>query len=298
MSPAGMTASFIALDWGTTSFRAYLVNQSGEVIDETEADDGILAVADGDFETVLERHLGRWDEELPVLASGMITSKQGWIEVPYCTCPAGLAEIAAGMRHHVTSTGRRIGFVPGLSYEANDIPDVMRGEETQVLGALGKGQLHFVLPGTHSKWVKVANGRIEKFTSYMTGEVFAALKGHTILGRLMKDGDHDRDVFARGVRMGLEHGNRLLHTIFSARTLGLFGEIPAEGLASYLSGLLIGAEIAGEQKALKVTLIGSPTLCARYSEAFAVAGRVVEIGDPLAAVAGLRRLGQAVRLIT
>jgi 2-dehydro-3-deoxygalactonokinase len=158
---------------------------------------------------------------------------------------------------------------------------------------LEDGEGRFVLPGTHSKWATVRNGRITGFTTYMTGEVFAALRNHTILGRLMQEGDHDREAFARGVMTGLDHGERLLHVIFSARTLGLFNRIPAEGLPSYLSGLLIGCEMAGERKSGIVTLVGSPTLCARYSEAFAVAGRHAVIGDPQAAVKGLMRIGRA-----
>lgn len=288
-----MTATFIALDWGTSSFRAYLVDGEGRILEERDAPDGILTIQDADFEAVLERHIRDWETELPVLASGMITSKQGWIEVPYCPCPAGLDDIARHLHRHVTEEGRTVTFVPGLNYESKGIPDVMRGEETQIFGMLEDGEGRFVLPGTHSKWATVRNGRITGFTTYMTGEVFAALRNHTILGRLMQEGDHDREAFARGVMTGLDHGERLLHVIFSARTLGLFNRIPAEGLPSYLSGLLIGCEMAGERKSGIVTLVGSPTLCARYSEAFAVAGRHAVIGDPQAAVKGLMRIGRA-----
>jgi 2-dehydro-3-deoxygalactonokinase len=226
----------------------------------------------------------------------MITSKQGWIEVPYCECPAGLSVLAGRLRQHVTSEGRIVSFVPGLTCESQGLPDVMRGEETQVLGALERDDGRFVLPGTHSKWVTVKDGAIIHFTTYMTGEVYAALRRHTILGRLMQDGDHDREAFARGVMTGLEHGQRLLHVIFTARTLGLCGRIAPESLPSYLSGLLIGCEMSGERKSGAVTLIGTPELCARYSEAFAVAGRHAEIGTPHAAVAGLQRIGRAAGL--
>jgi 2-dehydro-3-deoxygalactonokinase len=292
-----MSSRFIALDWGTSSFRAYLMEADGRIAGERSGPDGILTVVDGDFDTVLERHIGAWDPAIPVLASGMITSKQGWIEVPYCTCPASLSEIAGALKRHVTKHGRTIAFVPGLSCDNDGIPDVMRGEETQVFGALEGEQGRFVLPGTHSKWVTVEKGRITRFTTYMTGEVFAALRNHTILGRLMREGDHDREAFARGVGAGLERGRNLLHAIFSTRTLGLFGKLAPESLSSYLSGLLIGAEMGGERKAGTVTLIGSPELCARYSEAFAIAGRHAVIGDPLAAVTGLRRIGAACGLI-
>jgi 2-dehydro-3-deoxygalactonokinase len=293
-----MSDRFIALDWGTSSFRAYLVDQNGEIIAERSGPDGILTVTDGDFEPVLERHIDDWDEALPILASGMITSKQGWIEVPYCACPAGLREVANALRHHTTSESRAIAFVPGLTCVNDGVPDVMRGEETQIFGSLDGASGQFVLPGTHSKWASVKKGRIETFRTYMTGEIFAAATGHTILGRLMEEGDHDRQAFAHGVNQGLVQGKRLLHALFSARTLALFGEVKPESVESYLSGLLIGAEIGSEPKRGTVTLVGSPALCARYSEAFAVAGRDTVIGNPQAAVLGLQRVGRATRLIT
>jgi 2-dehydro-3-deoxygalactonokinase len=293
-----MAASFISLDWGTSSFRACLVDAAGTVIAERSGPDGILSVADGAFEPVLERHIHDWDPALPVMASGMITSRQGWIEVPYVSCPAGLAEIARGLRQVTTSRGRSIRFIPGMSCGTDGFPDVMRGEETQVLGALQGGDGQFVLPGTHSKWVSVRAGRITGFTSCMTGEVYAALREHTILGRLMQEGGHDPHGFAQGVKLGLEQGHRLLHAIFSTRTLGLFNRLPPAGLASYLSGLLIGAEISGERQDGEIMLIGSPELCARYAEALAVAGRTSVIGPRHAAVLGQRRIAEEASIIT
>lgn len=292
-----MAGSFISLDWGTSSFRACLVDGAGGVIAERSGPAGILAVEHGEFEPVLERHIHDWDPALPVIASGMITSKQGWVEVPYCPCPGGVQELARGLKRLVTSTARTICFIPGMSCETDGFPDVMRGEETQVLGALEGGDGRFVLPGTHCKWVTVREGLIAGFTTYMTGEVYAALGSHTILGRLMQEGPHDPDAFAQGVKVGLEQGHRLLHTVFSTRTLGLFNRLPQTGLASYLSGLLIGAEISGEQRGGHVTLIGSTELCARYAEALALTGRDAAIGPVHAAVLGQRRIATAASLI-
>ena len=149
-----MTPAFIALDWGTTSFRAYQVAADGKVLDTISAPHGILSVTDGNFEAALETHIGAWDTTLPVMAAGMITSRQGWIELPYVACPASAADLAKALHHHTTTSGRRIAFATGLSYRAPDgMPDVMRSEEVQVFGSLDLGANHFVTPGTHSKWI-------------------------------------------------------------------------------------------------------------------------------------------------
>ena len=130
-----MRSAFIALDWGTSSFRAYLLNRDGTVQETVTAPDGILAVKDGAFDAALESHIGKWDMKLPIMASGMITSRQGWVELPYVACPAGLQAIAAAVHLHTSKHGRKIYFVPGISTRGLDgAPDVIRGEETQVLG--------------------------------------------------------------------------------------------------------------------------------------------------------------------
>ena len=184
-----MASDFIALDWGTTSFRAYRVAADGHVLDTVAAPEGILAVKDGRFEAALEALIGAWDVQLPVMAAGMITSRQGWIELPYLPCPASAADLARALHMHTTERGRRIAFATGLSYRAPDgMPDVMRSEETQVFGSLDLWLNHFVTPGTHSKWITTEGDRLVRYATYVTGEVFAALKDHTILGRLMTPG--------------------------------------------------------------------------------------------------------------
>ena len=130
-----MSSAFIALDWGTSSFRAYLLNKDGTVQETVTAPHGILAVKDGAFDEALESHIGKWDKKLPIMASGMITSRQGWVELPYVACPASLQSIAAAVHPHTSKHGRKIYFVPGISTRGPDgAPDVIRGEETQVLG--------------------------------------------------------------------------------------------------------------------------------------------------------------------
>ena len=287
-----MTASFIALDWGTSSFRAYKVGTDGTVHDTISAADGILNVIDGDFEAALERHIGGWDTALPVMAAGMITSRQGWIELPYLACPASAADLANALHHHTTKHGRRIAFATGLSYrDASGMPDVMRSEEVQVFGSLDVGLKHFVTPGTHSKWIATEGDRLMKYATYVTGEVFAALKNHTILGRLMQDGPDDEVAFARGVKAALDDPAGFLHRIFSARSLALFGEIAPQSIASYLSGQVIGTEVAhairDNPRDAEYAVLASPGIGGRYVKAIAIAGLKVRYGDPLAIVKGL-----------
>ncbi len=286
-----MHKSFIALDWGTTSFRAYLVGANGAVKDQFASPEGILAVKDQGFEAVLESHIGGWDKTLPVVASGMITSRQGWIELAYAECPAGLSDLASHIKVHTTASGRTIHFITGMHYKSASIGhDVMRGEETQVFGSLESGAHHFVAPGTHSKWIDVAHNKIIRFSSYMTGEVFALLRNQSILGRLMMSDTDDEGAFLKGVDKALADPSGFLHSIFSARTLGLFDDMRGEQLASYLSGIVIGTEIAhatlNNDKAAKYMILASAGIGARYVLAMTHAGLDAVMGDPLAVTKG------------
>jgi 2-dehydro-3-deoxygalactonokinase len=296
-----VSSEFIALDWGTTSFRAYHV-KNGAITNTVSASAGILSVADGDFDAALESHIGKWDTKLPVLAAGMITSRQGWIELPYVPCPAGPSEFARNLHHHVSKKGRKIAFATGLSFrDSNGTPDVMRSEETQVFGAMEGDSGHFITPGTHSKWIDVADGRIVRFSTYVTGEVFAALKAHTILGKLMKDGPENEEAFATGVRAALADPAGFLNRIFSSRSLALFNELPAEHISSYLSGQVIGTEVAHAMshnpKQQDYTILASPGIADRYAKALAVAGLKARIGESTAIVTGLARIAKAAGLI-
>lgn len=297
-----MTPAFIALDWGTTSFRAYLATADGRVLETLSGPDGILSVTNGDFETVLETNIGRWDASLPVMAAGMITSRQGWIELPYVACPATAGDLARAIHHHSTATGRRIAFVTGLSWRSPEgVPDVMRSEEAQVFGSLGHGFSHFVAPGTHSKWITVEDGRIVRFATYVTGEIFAALRDHTILGRLVRDSIDDEAAFARGVRAALADPSGFLHRIFSARSLALFGELPPQSIASYLSGQVIGTEMVhamrGNPLDAAYAVLASPGIGRSYFNAMTIAGLKVGYGEPHAIVRGLASVAKAARLI-
>ena len=297
-----MSTEFIALDWGTTSFRAYRVGDGGHVLDTIAAPEGILAVKDGKFEDALERLIGAWDVTLPVMAAGMITSRQGWIELPYLPCPASAADLAGALYRHITASGRRIAFATGLSYRApNGMPDVMRSEEVQVFGSLDLGLNHFVTPGTHSKWITTEGDQLVRYATYVTGEVFAALKDHTILGRLMTPGPDDEEAFAKGVRAALDDPAGFLHRIFSARSLGLFGEIAPEAISSYLSGQVIGTEVAhairDNPRDAEYAVLASPGIGGRYVKAIEIAGLKVRYGDPQAIVKGLAIIARKAGII-
>jgi 2-dehydro-3-deoxygalactonokinase len=274
----------ICVDWGTSSFRAYLASLGGAILARKEAPRGILTVAPGDHEEVLSGFIGEWfARPLPVLMSGMIGARQGWAEAPYAPCPTGLREIAAAIVAIPTRSFGAIALIPGVSaLDRSGAPDVMRGEETQILGALAamnRNEAIFVLPGTHSKWARIEGGRIVSFATYMTGEIFAALKGHTILGALMASGGESREGFAEGVRAAsrLDGPGDLLHAVFMTRTLGLFGQMKPEQLPDYLSGLLIGAELlSGGRNASGAVVIGSPELTARYCRAGELLGLTLE----------------------
>ncbi len=296
-----MTA-LIGLDWGTTSLRAYRLDASGAVQEVRSGPHGVLQVPAGGFEAILTEWIGDWlKPDLPILASGMVGSRQGWVEVPYQRLPCGPEELAAHLLPVPLQSGGMVQIVPGVCDEdARGHRDVMRGEETQVIGtAVSSGLL--ILPGSHSKWVQVQNGRLERHRTFLTGELFAALHQHTLLGRLMTSTDPHPEAFARGVEEAQQEAGAsggLLHQLFGVRTLGLFEQLPAEGLYDYLSGLLIGTEIRDAHTAFPdaaqapVLVVGTDALSERYRHALTLAGVANEAGPPEAAARGLFHLAR------
>jgi 2-dehydro-3-deoxygalactonokinase len=287
----------IAIDWGTSSFRAYRLDARGAIVDRRAAPLGIMQVRDGRFAEAMEGQVGDWlaAGEGPVLMSGMIGSRQGWKEAAYVDCPASAEQIAARLQRVSWGEGGVAWIAPGVCCrDGGGVPDVMRGEETQVLGVLDElpARAWICLPGTHSKWVEVRDGCIHAFTTHMTGELFATLRAHTILGRMMQDGPVDADTFAQGLARSHEPGG-LLHHLFGVRARGLFGELADAASASYLSGLLIGHELqAAAADAATVYLLGAPTLAAAYHQALQHCGRHSVTLDADAAVRGLVRLAR------
>ncbi|MGV7194352.1 2-dehydro-3-deoxygalactonokinase [Xanthomonas axonopodis] len=286
----------IAVDWGTSSLRAYLLDATGAVLEQRRGSDGILA-CQGRFAEVLTRLIADWNG--PLLLSGMIGSRNGWVEQPYLPCPADTAALAQAMRSEDDLLpGRTLWFVPGVSTGEHDgVPDVMRGEETQLVGliaALGGGEHVACLPGTHSKWARIANGQLTDFATVMTGELYAVLRQHSILGKLMDD-DHaelDAAAFLQGVDRSADAGG-LSHHLFGTRTLGLFERLSSAALPSYLSGLLIGHELREHRGDHAIVhLVGSPALAQRYALALQHLGVESQLHPEDLAAAGLFALAR------
>lgn len=278
-------ATLIALDWGTSNLRASLLDAGGAAIDTRSAPGGVMAVQGGRFAEALLALCGDWitQHDCPLIASGMVGSRQGWKEAPYLPCPAGLAEAAQRLTAVTVdaASGRQLHIAAGLQcVDAAGQFDVMRGEETQIWGAGLPDGSCCVLPGTHSKWAWLGSaGVVREFRTFMTGELFGLLTQHGILGRLMVFGQQRPEDFLSGVRLGLQGHGALSHTVFAARTAGLMGQVAPEGLPDYLSGILIGGEIGAAtagmpaaQRAAGVVLIGDDDLCHRYARALELAG--------------------------
>jgi len=263
-------------------------------LEEQSHSRGILTVKHGGFTEVFETHFGEWmhPQGMRCLISGMAGSKQGWVEAPYCACPAGLVEV----RNKILEIEPgRISIVPGLSDTHDGVPDVMRGEEVQIFGAMALTGIHdglFVLPGTHNKWARVKKGMVTGFRTFMTGEFYAVLSQHSILSRTIDtSAPLDEAAFLQGVTQA-DNGQGLLHNAFGARTLSLFDRMPARELSSYLSGILIGEELRTQSvhAAGEVVLIGTPALTQRYMLALQASGTKARSLGAEATWAGLHAL--------
>jgi 2-dehydro-3-deoxygalactonokinase len=294
---------FIAVDWGTSSFRAALVAQNGNVLDELSTSRGILGFKPDEFVPYLfatcESMIAAGGKLF--LLSGMVGSKNGLLEVPYCPCPATASDIAAALGWVNTGNAHfNFAIVPGVRY---GFDDVMRGEETQVFGAaavLGVQDAVMVLPGTHSKWVQLQGGAIVKFNTFMTGEFYALLAQQSILAKSLpeptdKPAALDQLAFLQGIdraQKSSASGQNLLGNAFSTRVKSLFNELQPAQAASYLSGLVIGDELAAMrlQAGSQVIVIGSPALCERYNLAFTHLGVQTRAIGNLAAWSGLHSI--------
>ena len=299
-----MIAAAVVCDWGTSSLRCYLVDASGHIRAERSNGDGLLAMGERSYPQVLEDLIGDWlQTKLPVLLCGMVGSAKGWHEVPYVPCPSSAADLAAGMQAIEWGAGRKGWIVPGVSHQLGTLCEVMRGEETQVVGYLhlnGVQDALVCLPGTHSKYVQVRDGLITDLRTYMTGELFALLRTHSILGGTLDDSGvgagADVPAFKRGVdHTGMTGG--LLHHIFQTRTQVLLKSMQRSESASFLSGVLIGHELRGADPREPVILIGRPDLVQMYRHAFDRLGLPCSVAPAVPAVAGAFRLGQLAGVI-
>lgn len=280
----------IAVDWGTTNRRLYVIDALGTIIAQEQDDRGVLNVPAGTFGAEVAAIRARFDDQ-PVLLSGMIGSASGWVEVPYLPCPAGLVDLAAGLHWIDPCTA----IVPGLSIAAPRGGDVMRGEEVQLLGAVvagrAPGDALLCQPGTHCKWAQINNGRIERFSTAMTGELFALLRKHSLLADLLVGPVVDGPTFREGVVAARR--STLLGDLFRVRAAILRGLRQRDEAASFVSGLLIGTDVreqAIEADAIVYVVADAP-LGALYATALTEWGACpVPIDSHAGFVAGITRI--------
>ena len=286
----------IAVDWGTSRLRAFCLGPGGVVLDRVQAEDGISTVPPGGFPAVLEERCGAWMRqapEAPVVMAGMVGSRNGWAEAAYATCPASPASLGASM----LSVTDRVSIVPGVIARQAGGPDVMRGEETLIFGTEVADGL-VCLPGTHSKWARVEEGAITSFATFMTGESYALYRHHSLLGRLATEPE-DLSGFDEGLAAASDEAG-LLNRLFQARARVLDGAMSGGRVGPYLSGLLVGAEVAGAfrryGKRDSITLVAEGVIAAHYVAALRASSVTVEIITPEAAfLAGLSAIAAASR---
>ncbi len=296
-----MPRPLIALDWGTTRARAFLLSERGQVRERRSADQGIQSVPAGGFPAAFEAIAGdlrRLAPEAQIVLAGMVGSRNGWVEAAYVPCPASPDAIAAAGLKVALADGTPALVLPGLSCDEGAF-DVMRGEETLIVG-LGLEDGIVCLPGTHSKWALVEGGRITRFASFMTGEIWGLLRQNSILSRLAEEQSEE------GARLGLAAGfaasrrpGGLLNTAFAARSEVLAGRLPGAAVGPYLSALLVGHEIAGALALFgrhdTVHLVAEGAMAESYGAGLAAAGLQALVTTPEAAfVGGIRRLAGAI----
>lgn len=300
-----MSSCLIGLDWGSTHLRAYRYDAQGHVQEKRALPFGIRQLPEGGFAAAFDQAVAQWPD-VPVLACGMVGSRNGWREVPYLDTPTGVDRLAGALTTLTTPEGRTLHLVPGLRDPSR--PDVMRGEETQVVGVLAQSpevatRGCLLLPGTHSKWVALRDGAVSGFATVMTGELFGLLTQHSILGAQLPPAVDDDAAFLRGVDSARDSGAAgALSRVFSARTLMLDGALAPAAIPDFLSGLLIGDELrialaAGWTDAhTRVHMVGEGPLCDRYLKAAARFGLDLHPAPDATTSHGLWRIADAAGL--
>jgi 2-dehydro-3-deoxygalactonokinase len=301
-----VSTPLLGLDWGSTRLRAYRFDEAGHVAETRALPWGSRHLPAGGFEEAFARAVDGWPRA-PVLACGMVGSRGGWREARYLDTPCRLDALGGALTAVDAPDGRTVHIVPGLRDPAG--PDVMRGEETQLAGLLAQtpghaGDVRVLMPGTHSKWVRVFEGAVTGFTTVMTGELFALLRGHSVLGAGLPDGGDDDAAFARGVAAAQGSGSAGgLSRLFSARALMLEGALAPASVADFLSGLLIGDELRMALAAgwatpgVPVPLVGEDALCARYLHAAPAFGVMLQPTSGAIVASGLWRVAATAGLL-
>ncbi|NLS00311.1 2-dehydro-3-deoxygalactonokinase [Rhizobium sp. P38BS-XIX] len=298
--------AYVAVDWGTSSFRLWLVGKDGSIVAERRSGEGMTTAAQAGFAKVLQTHLDATSapSDIPVIVCGMAGARQGWIEAGYIDTPASLASILTGAVA-VPDQTRDVRILPGLAQRSKDAPDVMRGEETQLLGAIpadAKGEQIVCMPGTHSKWVRVLDGQVTGFSTFMTGELFDIITKHSILSHAVAGAAEmsaDTAAFEASLKAAFAKPQLATNLLFTARSGQLLHGATAAGAQALISGTLIGAEIAGALSSAgqgaSITLVASGRLQALYEDAFRALSLTYQTIDADAAVRrGLSAAAEAI----
>jgi 2-dehydro-3-deoxygalactonokinase len=287
---------FIAVDWGTTNRRAYLIDAAGKRVDEFDDAKGVLSVARDEFPAAVAEIRERLGDK-PLLLGGMVGSNRGWKEAPYVPCPASLDDVVKAL----VWVGDREAIVPGVSYIGEGRADVMRGEEVQLLGAAAEGLVDpdglVCHPGTHNKWTLLRRGVLHEFRTVMTGEIFSLLKEHSILSDFLQAPVEANDVFRQAAQHAIFH-EALPADLFAVRARVLLGQAKKEDAASWTSGLLIGTDVrVGLTKptGARITIMGRPDLTRLYAVAIQEANReAVEVDGEDCFLAGAREIAKRI----
>ena len=294
---------WVAVDWGTSNLRAWGIDSSGEIAFSRSSPDGMSRLTREQYPSVLTGLLTEVHEPLDVLICGMAGARQGWLEAPYLDAPADLRTLSRGaVAPDMPGDQFAPSILPGVCQREVGAEDVMRGEETQLLGlsALIPGFSGLVImPGTHSKWAMLDGTMLSRFSSAMTGEIFELLRLHSVLRHSLNgelEGE-ERDIgFDAGLALGLDKPERLTATLFKVRAGALLSGRSPAWCAGFLSGLLIGAEVGGQRDwigSAEIPLIGSVGLCSLYKGALEKLGaraRIIDATD--ATLAGLKTARQ------
>lgn len=274
----------VAVDWGTSSLRIWSLSAAGEILDRFSGSQGMSGLAQHDFERVLETQLNHMSvgTEIPAVICGMAGAAQGWFEAPYITAPTALSQLGR-CAVQVPDTQREIHILPGIKQL---IPgNVMRGEETQLLGLLSQRPDFdgvVCLPGTHCKWVEVRNGRVERFTTCMTGEIFGLLSEQSVLKHSLIDPGWDTQTFINTLTEIIDSPERFADALFSLRADRLLSDLSSAEARARLSGLLVGIELAATRtywEHQSVTLLGDAGLCSHYTDALTLQSVAVELAE-------------------
>lgn len=273
--------NYIVIDWGSTNIRAFLCLE-GKVKEVKKSPQGVTTVRGAACEGVFDSLCQPWFDKygpLKTVMAGMVGSVNGWIDAPYLNCPVDLSELATKLTPVPHSRGLNVNIIPGLCVQDPHNYNVIRGEETQLAGACASTPCHIcIMPGTHCKWVLLDSSRVESFRTAMTGELHHLLMQYSLIGLGTPEQESSAIAFEQGLHKGFEENNLAAH-LFEVRAANILHGIKPSQVSEFLSGLLIGAEIASMQKIFKFTpqdgaaaIIANPFLTQRYQQGLALAG--------------------------